>query len=60
MDWKRDQQNYAEMDRDWQWVFPSPSGTHQIIYTNPSGKQLLGYYSRVWGLVVFPFKQINK
>lgn len=54
-DWERDQSDYYKITGDWQWVTPSPTGTHQIIYSNPNGGQLLGYYSRVWQVVIFPF-----
>ena len=59
-DWHLDQYDNYTMTGDWQWVIPSPTGAHQIVYSNPDGKQLLGYYSRVWQVVIFPFRQISK
>ena len=59
-DWHADQYDYYKIAADWKWVIPSPTGAHQIIYSNPDGKQLLGYYSRVWQVVIFPFRQISK
>ena len=59
-EWKLDMSDYYKMVGDWQWVVPSPTGAHQIIYAHPNGKQLLGHFSRVWGLVVFPFQSLRE
>lgn len=42
------------------WVLMTPFGSHQIITTNPSGDILTGYYSRIFGIPVFPFSRLNK
>jgi hypothetical protein len=57
-DWELDMSDNYKIASDWQWVMPSPTGNHQIIYTHPTRGPLLGYYSRVFGVCVFPFKQI--
>lgn len=57
-EWKLDMNNNYKIAGDWQWVMPSPTGNHQIIYTHPTRGPLLGYYSCVFGVCVFPFKQI--
>lgn len=57
-DWYLDQHDYKSAS-DWKWVIPSPTGTHQIVYAHPQHGPLLGYYSRVWQVVIFPFRKLN-
>ena len=57
-EWKLDMSDYYKIASDWQWVMPSPTGVHQIIYAHPQRGQLLGHFSRVWGVVVFPFQSL--
>ena len=58
-DWQQDQHDNYTMTGNWQWVIPSPTGTHQIVYAHPQHGPLLGYYSRVWEVVIFPFRKLN-
>jgi len=59
-EWELDQADYYKSVSDFRWVLPSPFGNHQIIYAHPRHGPLLGYFSSVWGVVVFPFGKISK
>ncbi len=41
------------------WVLTTPFGSHQITTTNNRGEILTGYYSRIFGIPVFPFSRLN-
>jgi len=59
-DWQLDMSDYYPSVAEFKWVIPSPTGTHQIIYEHPTKGPLLGYFSRIWGIVVFPMQSLRE
>ena len=59
-DWELDQIDYYTSAAEFKWVMPSPTGAHQIIYAHPQHGLLLGHFSRIWGIVVFPFQSLRE